>query len=131
MLRIKREVLIKIIAYAKKVAPIEACGYLAGKEGFISEHYELTNADASAEHYSFKPEEQFAVMRDARKKNLELLAAYHSHPASPARMSGEDIHLAYDPQISYVIISLKDIVTVKSFKVIDGQVVEEELEIIE
>jgi proteasome lid subunit RPN8/RPN11 len=31
---------------------------------------------------------------------------YHSHPASPARPSQEDIRLAFDPSINYIIVSL-------------------------
>lgn len=125
MLKIKKNIREKIVAHAKKTAPREACGYLAGKKGLITEHYELTNAEASPDHYSFKPEEQFTALREARQKNLELLAVYHSHPASPAKISDEDIRLAYDPEKSYVIVSLKKGVSIKSFRVEKKQVVEE------
>jgi hypothetical protein len=50
---------------------------------------------------------------------------------SPARPSQEDIRLAYDPYISYVIISLADGgEDVKSFKIKDGQVIPENIEIV-
>ena len=54
------------------------------------------------------PEEQFAVIKDMRSKGLEMLAIYHSHPASPARPSPEDIRLAFTPGVIYVIVSLQD-----------------------
>ncbi|PIU47526.1 MAG: hypothetical protein COS94_06795, partial [Candidatus Hydrogenedentes bacterium CG07_land_8_20_14_0_80_42_17] len=59
------------------------------------------------------------------------LGVYHSHPATPARPSQEDIKLAFDPSISYVIISLaeKDPVA-KSFLIKDGKVDIEPIEII-
>jgi proteasome lid subunit RPN8/RPN11 len=55
-----------------------------------------------------KPEEQFAAVKDMRAAGLKLLAIWHSHPASPARMSAEDMRLAYTPDIVYVIVSLAD-----------------------
>jgi sulfite reductase (ferredoxin) len=38
-----------------------------------------------------------------------MLAIYHSHPQTPARMSAEDLKLALTPDVIYVIVSLRDI----------------------
>jgi proteasome lid subunit RPN8/RPN11 len=95
-----------LLHHARKEAPLEACGYLAEKEGLVIKNYELTNMDKSAVHFSFDPKEQFECAREIRSKGQKLRAVYHSHPATPARMSGEDIKLAVDPALSYVIISL-------------------------
>ena len=78
-MKIKREVIKKIILHAKKDAPVEACGYLAQKDDVIIRHYELTNVDKSSEHFSFEPHEQFQAVKDARAGGLEVCAAYHSH----------------------------------------------------
>ena len=130
-MKIKKDIVDKIIAHAKKHAPIEACGYLAGKDGVVTKHYELTNVDHSEEHFSFDPEEQFKVLKDVRKNELQFYAAYHSHPFTPARPSIEDIELAYDPNISYVIVSLANgSENVKTFKIKSRKVDQEELEII-
>ena len=127
MLRIDKRIVDNIVLHAGRELPIEACGYLAGKGGTVTAHYEMTNADASVEHFSFNVQEQFAVLMDARSKKMEILAVYHSHPATPARPSGEDIALAHDPDVSYVIISLagsrEDI---RSFRIVDG-IVEHEV----
>lgn len=131
-MKIRKDVIDKIIAHAKNGAPIESCGYLAGRDGVVRRHYELTNVDQSEEHFSFDPAEQFAAVKDARANGLEVCAVYHSHPATPARPSREDIRLAYDPTISYVIVSLanggEDI---RSFKIRDSQVIPEDIEIVE
>jgi proteasome lid subunit RPN8/RPN11 len=84
----------------------------------------LTNADASPEHYSMKPEEQFAAVKDMRAAGLKMLGIWHSHPASPARMSAEDMRLAYTPDIVYVILSLADSLgpSIRAFVVQDGAV---------
>jgi proteasome lid subunit RPN8/RPN11 len=118
MIKITKEVRDAMVAHAKKEAPIEACGYLGGKDGVVNEIYEMVNVDKSTDHFSFGPEEQFKVLKDARKHGLSLLACYHSHPASPARLSEEDIRLSNDPNMVYVILSLSDNdVDVKAFKV--------------
>lgn len=130
-MKIKKDIVEKIIAHAKKLTPIEACGYLASQDDIVSKHYELTNTDKSEEHFSFDPAEQFSTVKDARANGFEVCAVYHSHPATPARPSKEDIKLAYDPNISYVIASLADEgEDVKSFKIKDGQVTPEDIEII-
>ena len=118
----------KILAHAQRELPIEACGYLAGKDGVVTRIFELTNIDQSNEHFSFDPKEQFNVMRTTRNEGLELIANYHSHPESPARPSIEDIRLAYDPEISYVIVSMAaELPDVKSFLIRKGEVEREEI----
>lgn len=131
MLKMNKEVIEAIVAHAKREAPLEACGYLAGKDGIAVMAYPLANADASEDHFFLTPEEQFAAVRQIRAAGMRLCAIYHSHPCSEARPSAEDIRLAYDPEISYVIVSLSGKTeTVRSFK-IQGSVVEkEEVEIL-
>lgn len=131
-MRIKKEIIDKIIAHAKQGLPLEICGYLASTNGVFSHHYEMTNIDQNQEHYSMDMNEQMKTVKEARAKGFELGAVYHSHPVTPARPSTEDIKLAYDPNISYVIISLADGgEDVKSFKIKDSQVTPEGIEIIE
>ena len=90
----------------------------------------MTNVDNSPEHFSFSPDEQFEVLKNARGRGLRILASYHSHPASPARPSKEDIRLAYDPKLIYVIISLAGGATdVKAFRITGGRAYPCEMEI--
>lgn len=130
MLRIQTTVVKGIIAHVKKEAPLEACGYLAEKDGIVIRNYGLTNMDASEVHYSMDPAEQFAAVRSMRAAGYSLRAAYHSHPRTPARPSAEDVRLAYDADLSYVIISLLDY-SMKSFKINNGMFEKEEIEIVD
>ena len=115
MIKIPREVIDRIILHGNVEAPIEACGYLAGRGEEVRVLVPMTNAENSDAHYSFDPEEQFAALDKAKAEDLELIAAYHTHPITPARMSDEDIHLAaglkcvdcHRNEIVYVIYSLK------------------------
>lgn len=129
MLFIPKQILAQLFEHAKRGLPEEVCGYLAGTDRIIKQHFELTNIDHSPEHFSFDPAEQFKALHESRNAGLEILANYHSHPETPARPSQEDIRLAYDPNISYVIISLADSISpeIKAFKIKSGEVTEEEI----
>ena len=108
MLSISKAVCREMLAAARQAAPLEACGLLAGTGQQVTKCYELTNADSSPEHFSMLPEEQFGAVKDMRRNGLRMLALWHSHPATPARMSAEDMRLAYTPDVLYVILSLAE-----------------------
>ncbi len=97
-------------------APNEACGYLSGVDGRVRSVIRMTNVDASPEHFSLDPAEQFAALKEARERGEALIAVYHSHPAGHAQMSDEDIRLANDPNTVYVIYSVPD-ESVRAFRV--------------
>ena len=108
----------QLFDHALSIAPIESCGYLAGKDGVVTTFYPMTNIDNSPEHFSFDPKEQFQVVKKARAAKESLLAVYHSHPESPARLSEEDIRLFNDSDPVYLIVSLADQLPVmQGFKV--------------
>lgn len=132
MSKITEEVIRAIVAHGRADAPIEACGYLGASNGIAVESIRLTNVDRSPEHFSLDPAEQFAAARNLRKSGRQLLAVYHSHPASPARPSQEDIRLAFDPSLSYVIVSLAAAEPdVRSFSIRNGVVTAEPIEIVQ
>jgi len=131
MLIIPQHIINQLFEHAQKGLPEEVCGYLAGIDREVTKHFPLTNIDHSPEHFSFAPAEQFQVVREVRKAGQVILANYHSHPETPARPSVEDIRLAFDPEISYVIVSLAaEIPDIKSFRIRNGEVEKEEIQII-
>ncbi|MCH3971850.1 MAG: M67 family metallopeptidase [Oscillospiraceae bacterium] len=112
MLKMTREQYDSIVSHALKNVPNEACGLLggkaAGKDAQVQQVYLLVNADNSPEHFSMKPAEQFAAVKAMRKSGQQMLGNFHSHPATPARMSEEDKRLAFDKTIRYLILSLQE-----------------------
>ena len=131
MLKLARGILDEIVAQARREAPVEACGYLGEKDGVAVSALPLRNVDASPEHFTLDPAEQFAAVRKLRSEALQLRAVYHSHPASPARPSAEDLRLAHDPSLSYVIVSLLgETPAVKSFRIQNGTATGEEVEVV-
>jgi len=129
MLTLQKEIYDGIIAHGKDDYPIEACGYLGKNEdGLVVAQYRMKNIDKSGEHFSFEPAEQFEVVKKIRARGLKAAVVYHSHPETPARPSQEDIRLAFDPNVSYVIVSLAgDKPDVKSFRIVKGTVEKEEI----
>lgn len=103
---------LEILRHCEKELPNEACGLAGGiVEGdnkYIKKIYLLTNTDASNCHFTMDIKEQFAVIKDIRAMGYQLAGNFHSHPSAPARLSKEDIRLAYDFKTSYMVLSLMD-----------------------
>lgn len=130
MLKIPKNIRDEMLAQARKEAPIEACGYLAGKNGQVKKLFALKNTAASSERFFLEPKEQFKTAKDIRAAGLELIAVYHSHPATPARPSEEDLKLAFDPNIIYVIVSLLEQgPNLVAFRVKEKQVIKVPIEV--
>ncbi|MFA7381863.1 MAG: M67 family metallopeptidase [Desulfurivibrionaceae bacterium] len=130
-LQIEQKILTALLAHGRREEPNEACGYLAARDGVVCRHFELRNIDAAPDHYSMDPADQFAVIRQMREEGLQVAAVYHSHPETPARPSVEDIRLAHDPGMTYVIVSLMaGVEPVRGFKIRQGEVIDVVLQVI-
>jgi proteasome lid subunit RPN8/RPN11 len=135
MLILPREHYLAMVSHARAGLPHEACGLFAGEAGedgvkIVRAVYCLKNIDKSARHFSLSPEEQFKAVKDMRARGFVLLGNFHSHPETPARPSAEDIRLAFDPRLSYIIISLEEERPIlKSFIISGGAAGEEPVKV--
>lgn len=134
MIIFSNEQLNEISRYSKKNLPNEACGLLGGiidnsNNKIIQKVYLLRNIDESPDHFSMDIKEQFKAIADIRKNGWSLIGNFHSHPKTPSRPSEEDIRLAFDPSLSYTILSLadKDEIVFNSFIIRDNTVSKEKL----
>jgi proteasome lid subunit RPN8/RPN11 len=135
MLRIARPLYEAVIAHCRSQHPKEACGLLAGEgmslpkgqERAVCAVYPMANTQDSPIGYALDPREQLRVLGRMRQRNQHMLGVYHSHTASEAFPSSVDVSLAVSPDISYVVVSLKNpnAVDFKSFR-IDGSMVTSE-----
>ena len=111
MIRIRENEYQEMVTYCKGKLPLEACGRLAGRindgNSEIEKIYCLSNADESRNHFSMIPKEQFHAIKDMREKGYELLGNFHSHPSTGAVPSREDLRLACDRHLIYLLLSLK------------------------
>ena len=135
MLRISRVHHEEVIAHCQSRYPKEACGLLAGalagaqtaEAPTVAQVYPTTNVEDSPIGYSMEPKEQLQVEKQMRQLGQRLLGIYHSHTATDAYPSPVDIRLSISPDVSYVLVSLKDRQqpVLKSYR-IDGAVVKTE-----
>jgi [CysO sulfur-carrier protein]-S-L-cysteine hydrolase len=135
VLNISRQLHDEIVAHARRDHPDEACGVLAGPAG--SDRPErfvpMLNAERSPTFYRFDSMEQFRVWKEMDANDEEPIVIYHSHTATEARPSRTDIGLASEPGAHYVLVSTReaDETEFRSFRIIDGEVSEEPVEITE
>ncbi len=129
MLELDRVFLDEIVEQGLREFPNEACGLLAGKEGRPVKLYPMSNADASPVSYRLDPMEQLRVFDELDEEGLELLGIYHTHTHSDAYPSDTDRRLAFYPDSYYLVVSLSDRSNpvLRAFRILDGEVAEEEL----
>lgn len=138
MLRISAELLDAVIAHARADHPDEACGVIAGPEGSDSPErfIPMVNAARSPTFYEFDSRALLALYRDMDDNGEEPIVIYHSHTATQAYPSRTDITYASEPYAHYLIVSTRDSgaeegpVEVRSFRIVDGQVDEEPVEVL-
>ena len=95
-----------MLAHTQASFPLEACGLLAGQDNCISDIYIIENILHSPVAFEMDAQQQIEAMLNAEAQNLELLAAYHSHPQGPQTPSETDISKAYYPELTQIIVSL-------------------------
>ncbi len=106
-LRLPRSIYEAMLAQARAELPNECVGLLAGTpDGKVRERYPLINALADPRRFESDPRSMFEAEKRRRQRNLEFLAVYHSHPASPPVPSRTDLELHYSEDVMDLIISL-------------------------
>jgi [CysO sulfur-carrier protein]-S-L-cysteine hydrolase len=134
VLRIGREIMEAIIAHARRDHPDEACGVVAGPAGSDTPArlIPMDNAERSSTFYRFDSMEQLRVWREMDDRDEEPVVIYHSHTATEARPSRTDINLASEPAAHYLLVSTRDpdATEVRSFRIADGAVTEEPVEVV-
>ena len=120
-----------MVEHCQQEYPKEACGILAGRDGIVTQRYPMANLDGSPISYQMDSREQLQVMKRMRVACEEMLAIYHSHTASAAYPSPVDVGLAVYPEVSYVLVSLKDQANpeVRSYRIQDGVITAEDLRV--
>ncbi|MBI3611062.1 MAG: M67 family metallopeptidase [Nitrospirae bacterium] len=132
MLKIPKTIYDQMLAHARDEAPKECCGLLAGKNGTAEAIYPMTNIHQSPVSYMIDPKEQFAVFKEMRAKENELIAIYHSHPATAAYPSATDVRLAYYPDAVYIIVSLENPArpVMNAYRIVNNTITPEEFEVL-
>ncbi len=120
-----------MVEHSSAEVPNECCGVLAGIGDKVTEVYRAVNAEASPVKYSLAPQELLGILKRIDDAGLEVIGFYHSHTKSQAYPSATDKKLAFWPDCRYVIVSLEkqDGPVVRAFRIVDGDVSEEAIEV--
>lgn len=114
-MNLTKEQIAELVAQAREHSPYETCGLIGGKDGRAVHIYPIKNiAPDRVKRYLMEPQEQFTALSDIDKNGWDVLAIYHSHPATQAYPSQTDVNDAYDPTFdeelypgtNYILISL-------------------------
>ena len=135
MLRIPAAMIDEIVAHAREDHPDEACGIIAGPAGSdtATRLVRMLNAERSPTFYRFDSGEQLRLYRQMDAADEEVIVVYHSHTGTEAYPSRTDISYAGEPQAHYLLVSTRepDTEEIRSYRIRDGVVTEEPVEIIE
>jgi [CysO sulfur-carrier protein]-S-L-cysteine hydrolase len=135
VLRIERSILDAIVAHARRDHPDEACGVVAGDAGSDrpTRHIPMANAARSMTFYEFDSMEYLRVWREMDDRDEEPVVIYHSHTATEAYPSRTDVSFAGWPQAHYLLVSTREADTeeIRSFRIVDGVVTEEPVDVVE
>lgn len=116
-----------IINHALREAPRECCGIIAGRNGVPMQLYETRNVAAGNRLYEIDPAQLIDLeFRELPAQGSEIVAIYHSHPASPAYPSATDVELAFWPDAVFLICSLanREQPEVRGFRIRNGAIQE-------
>ena len=134
VLRIPTSMVDAIVAHAKADHPDEACGIIAGPAGADTPTrvIPMLNAERSPTFYRFDSGEQLRLYRELDERDEEVVVVYHSHTGTEAYPSRTDVAYAGEPGAHYVLVSTRDADSLefRSYRIIDGAVSEEEVEMI-
>ena len=134
MIVLAKDVYDAIVAHARRDHPDEACGVVAGPEGSdrAERFVAMVNAARSPTFYEFDSGDLLRLYRDMDDRGEVPVVIYHSHTATEAYPSRTDISYASEPDAHYVLVSTADplVESVRSFRIVDGVVTEEEVHVV-
>lgn len=118
-LRIAAKLLAALVGAARQAAPREACGLLVGRGDEVVRVVPATNVDPSPARYTVAPEDHFAALRAARRDGLDVIGAWHSHPAGTPEPSASDTAEA-TADLVYLIVGLQPGPAAAAWRLVDG-----------
>jgi proteasome lid subunit RPN8/RPN11 len=127
-MQISKAQLDDVVAHAQADAPNECCGYMRLDDGRVDEVFRAENLRNSPYGYEIDPKSLLAA-NDLDDDGFGV-AIYHSHPRSPAEPSQTDINLAHYPHWLYVIVSLDGDPNMRAWRIADGRVEEEAVDVV-
>lgn len=93
----------EVIEIARQLAPIEACGIIAGEKGESRKVYPISNSLNSPTEYLMDAEQMLQAFWDIEENGWQVLAFFHSHTFSQPFPSQTDLSRNFYPHTIFVI----------------------------
>lgn len=112
MIRIEQDPWAQMVEHARAVYPNECCGAMLGTSSngtkLVTSALRLENAHqgSQAARYELRAEDLLKADAEARKRKLDVIGIYHSHPDCDAYFSETDLKNSC-PWYSFVVLSIK------------------------
>jgi [CysO sulfur-carrier protein]-S-L-cysteine hydrolase len=122
-----------MVGHLRTTFPDEGCGVLAAADGTFTKVYPIKNVSESPVVYEMDPQGQLEAMLDMDDHGWDLAAIFHSHTRTRAYPSQTDVKLSFYPEALQIIISFAnfDRPDVRAYRIENGEIREEALEIVE
>jgi proteasome lid subunit RPN8/RPN11 len=133
--RSRRKVYGQLLGHARRQPHRECCGILGGQGGLITQAFPAKNvAPDPVRNYEIAPKEIVRLMGELRKRRLEFLGIYHSHPywLDTNEPSPKDIALAYYSEAIYFIVTPRPYASmpIRAFSIREGRAMELEIQVL-
>ena len=112
MIRIEDEPWTQMVAHARASYPNECCGAMLGtiedgrKQVVAAMPLDNVSAGSQRARYELRPEDLLNADREARRRHMDLVGIYHSHPDCGAYFSETDLKNSC-PWYSFVVLSIQ------------------------
>jgi proteasome lid subunit RPN8/RPN11 len=131
----RRKVYGQLLAHARRQPHRECCGILAGQSGLITKAFPAKNVAADpVRNYEISSIELVYLMEKLRKRRLEFIGIYHSHPnwLDTNEPSPKDIALAHYSEAIYFIVTPRPYATtpIRAFSIRDRHAMEVEIQVL-
>ena len=109
MLKLNEQTYDAVRRHGEETYPHECCGVLLGRSlddvNVVEDAIRAgnTRTDSAHNRYHIAPHELVKIQREGRKRGLDIVGFYHSHPDHPAQWSKTDFAEAHWLGCSYVI----------------------------
>jgi proteasome lid subunit RPN8/RPN11 len=120
--RLRTRVVDDVVRHAQADRPDECCGILIGTRDLVEDARPAHNiAERPNARFVIDPADHFNAQREARRRGIDVVGFYHSHPRSAAVPSDIDRAEASYPDHLYLIVGLADNrADVRLFRFLDG-----------
>ena len=131
----RRKVYGQLLQHARRQPHCECCGILAGRDGLITQTFPAKNvAAAPVRNFEIASHELARLLAELRKRRLEFLGIYHSHPhwLDVNEPSPTDLALARHAEAIHFIVTPRPYAAtpIRAFSIRNGHATELEIQVL-